>query len=185
LIKDFQLQGVRDVIVDVTCRYEFRGSCANQERNGEPSRAQFLLPPGSHDDLRENQRRLPPPALHTVSPPSSKLLHTHEWHHRSIPPGIQTTPRLVLLLQSRRHRPRIRPGHCNEDVCVLLLQDLLLGSTSPRASALAKKTLTMLHTTSQTPTTFTSLHTPTSTISNPRHLDDSTVYHSILYKMGK
>jgi hypothetical protein len=37
LIKDFQLQGVRDIIVDVTCRHEFRGSCANQERNGEPS----------------------------------------------------------------------------------------------------------------------------------------------------
>jgi hypothetical protein len=37
LIKDFQLQGVRDVIVDVTCRHEFRGSCANQERNVEPS----------------------------------------------------------------------------------------------------------------------------------------------------
>ena len=37
LIKDLQLQGVRDVIVDVTCRHEFRGSCANQERNGEPS----------------------------------------------------------------------------------------------------------------------------------------------------
>ena len=32
LIKDFQLQGVRDIIVD-----EFRGSCANQERNREPS----------------------------------------------------------------------------------------------------------------------------------------------------
>jgi len=28
--------GNRDVIVDVTCRHEFRGSCANQERNGEP-----------------------------------------------------------------------------------------------------------------------------------------------------
>ncbi len=28
---------VRDVIVDVTCRHEFRASCANQERNGEPS----------------------------------------------------------------------------------------------------------------------------------------------------
>jgi hypothetical protein len=39
LIKDFQLQlqGVRDVIVDVTCRHEFRGSCANQERSREPS----------------------------------------------------------------------------------------------------------------------------------------------------
>jgi hypothetical protein len=37
LIKDFELQGVRDVIVDVTCRHEFRGAYANQERNGEPS----------------------------------------------------------------------------------------------------------------------------------------------------
>ena len=37
LIKDFQLQGVRDVIVDVTCHHEFRSSCANQQCNGEPS----------------------------------------------------------------------------------------------------------------------------------------------------
>jgi hypothetical protein len=37
LIKEFQLQGVRDVIVDVTCHHEFSGSCANQQRNGEPS----------------------------------------------------------------------------------------------------------------------------------------------------
>jgi hypothetical protein len=32
LIKDFQLQGVRDVTVEVTCRHEFHGSCANQQR---------------------------------------------------------------------------------------------------------------------------------------------------------
>jgi hypothetical protein len=80
LIKDFQLQGVRDVIIGLTCRHEFDGSCANHERNGEPSHLdvngaldaavkekldhyqhdynerKFLLPPGSHDDLRENQR---------------------------------------------------------------------------------------------------------------------------------
>ena len=37
LIKHFQLQGVRDVIVDVTYRHDFHGSCANQQRNGEPS----------------------------------------------------------------------------------------------------------------------------------------------------
>ena len=37
MIKDFQLQGVRDVIVDVTYRHDFHGSCANQQRNGEPS----------------------------------------------------------------------------------------------------------------------------------------------------
>jgi hypothetical protein len=35
--KDFHLQGVRDVVVDVTCSHEFRGSCAYQQRNGEPS----------------------------------------------------------------------------------------------------------------------------------------------------
>jgi hypothetical protein len=29
-------------------------------------RAQFLLPPGSHDDLRENQRRLPPRSMQPV-----------------------------------------------------------------------------------------------------------------------
>ena len=65
-----------------------------------------LLPPSSHDDPRENQRRLSLSALHTVSPPSSKLLHTHG-HHRSIPPGTQTTPRLVLLLQSSDNRAAI------------------------------------------------------------------------------
>jgi len=80
LIKDFQLQGVRDervccllvtssdVIVDVTCRHEFRASCANQERNGEPSHLDVngaldaavkeKLDHYQHDydDLRENQR---------------------------------------------------------------------------------------------------------------------------------
>jgi hypothetical protein len=125
-------------------------------------RAQFLLPPRSHDDLRENQRRLSPSALHTVSPPSTKLLHTHG-HHQSTPPGIQTTPRLVLILQSRRTRPRVRPGHRNED--------RHRPHKRPR-----KKTPHHV----PTPSTFTSLHTPTSTIKNTRHLDDNTVYHSIL-----
>ncbi len=37
MIKDFQLQGLRDVIVDVPCRHEFRSSCANQERTGKTS----------------------------------------------------------------------------------------------------------------------------------------------------
>jgi hypothetical protein len=80
LIKDFQLEGVWDVIVEVTCRHKFRGSCANQERNGEPShfdvngaldaavkekldhyqhdynKRNFFLPTvDSHDDFRENQ----------------------------------------------------------------------------------------------------------------------------------
>jgi hypothetical protein len=36
-IKDFQLAGVRNVIIDVTLRHEFQGSCANFVHNGEPS----------------------------------------------------------------------------------------------------------------------------------------------------
>jgi hypothetical protein len=81
-IKDFQLAGVRNVIVDVTLRHEFHGSCANLIHHGEPSHhdvngaldaavkekldnfvtnlqrhdyneSNFF---GRHDDLRENQR---------------------------------------------------------------------------------------------------------------------------------
>ena len=37
LIKDFHLSVVRNVIIDVTLRHEFHGSCANLERNGEHS----------------------------------------------------------------------------------------------------------------------------------------------------
>jgi hypothetical protein len=37
LIENFHLAGVRDVIIDVTLRHEFHGSCPNLERNGEPS----------------------------------------------------------------------------------------------------------------------------------------------------
>jgi hypothetical protein len=35
--------------------------------------AKLLLPPGSHDDLRENQWRLLPSAIHAISSPSSEL----------------------------------------------------------------------------------------------------------------
>jgi ribonuclease HI len=57
-----------------------RHRCARCRRQREArqlptrlQRAQLLLPPGSHDDLRENQRRLSPSALHAVSSPSSEL----------------------------------------------------------------------------------------------------------------
>jgi hypothetical protein len=73
--------------------------------------------------------------------------------------GIQTTPRLVLLLQSRRHRPRVRPGHCNEN--------------RHRPTQAPSQKAPRVTTTSPTLTTFTFLHTPTSTIRNTRHLDDS------------
>jgi hypothetical protein len=35
LIKDFLLEGIRDVIIDVTLRHKFHGSSAHPERNGE------------------------------------------------------------------------------------------------------------------------------------------------------
>jgi hypothetical protein len=97
-IKDFQLEGIRNI--DVTLHHKFHGSCANLINNWEPShpdangtldapsrrsstttnilhRAQFFLFAGRHDDLRENQRGLPPPALHTVPPTGRELLHSH------------------------------------------------------------------------------------------------------------
>jgi hypothetical protein len=99
-IKDFQLEGIRNVIIDVTLRHEFHGSCANLTNNWEPShpvangaldapsrrsstttnilqRAQLFLLAGRHDDLRENQRGLPSPALHTLPLTGRELLHTH------------------------------------------------------------------------------------------------------------
>jgi hypothetical protein len=37
VVKDFRLAGVRDVIIDVSLRHEFHGSCADPMRNGEAS----------------------------------------------------------------------------------------------------------------------------------------------------
>jgi len=37
VVKDFRLAGVRDVIIDVSWRHEFHGSCADPMRNGEAS----------------------------------------------------------------------------------------------------------------------------------------------------
>jgi hypothetical protein len=39
VIKDFQLAGVRNVIIDVTLRHQFHGSRADPQRNGEASHA--------------------------------------------------------------------------------------------------------------------------------------------------
>jgi hypothetical protein len=38
-VKDFRLEGIRDVIIDVTLRGEFHGSCIDPARNGEASYA--------------------------------------------------------------------------------------------------------------------------------------------------
>jgi hypothetical protein len=38
-VKDFRLEGIRDVIIDVTLRSEFHGSCIDPARNGEASYA--------------------------------------------------------------------------------------------------------------------------------------------------
>ena len=39
MVKDFQLAGIRDLIIDVSMRHEFHGSCQNHMRNGEASHA--------------------------------------------------------------------------------------------------------------------------------------------------
>ena len=39
MVKDFQLAGIRDLIIDVSMRHEFHGSCHNHMRNGEASHA--------------------------------------------------------------------------------------------------------------------------------------------------
>ena len=49
-IKDFQLEGIRNVIIDLTLRPEFHGSCANLTNNGEPS----------HPDVNGNRVVLAP-----------------------------------------------------------------------------------------------------------------------------
>ena len=59
-------------------------------------RAQILLA-GRHDDLLENQRGLLTPDLHTVPPSRREVLHP-PGHPGPIPPGLQATPRHVLLL---------------------------------------------------------------------------------------
>ena len=44
-IKDFQLGGIRSVILDVTLRSEFHGACSDPARNGEAS----YVDPNSYD----------------------------------------------------------------------------------------------------------------------------------------
>jgi hypothetical protein len=39
MVKDFQLAGIQDLIIDVSLRHEFYGSCLNHMRNGEASHA--------------------------------------------------------------------------------------------------------------------------------------------------
>ena len=45
-IKDFQLEGIRHVIIDMTLRSEFHGSCSDPARNGEAS---YVDPNGAID----------------------------------------------------------------------------------------------------------------------------------------
>jgi hypothetical protein len=45
-VKDFRLEGIRDVIIDVTLRGEFHGSCIDPARNGE---ALYTYPNGVID----------------------------------------------------------------------------------------------------------------------------------------
>jgi hypothetical protein len=186
LIKDFQLQGVRDVIVDVTCRHEFHGSCANQQRNGEPS---HLDVNGAFDAAVKE-----------------KLDHyQHDQNERNFffLPAVTTTSRRIsgdflrlLYILSRRQAENYftRMGIIDPSPrafkqrrgSYFYYNRAAIGLACAQAPAMRidiaprKRPRKSPLTTSPTPTTFTSLHTPTSMISNTRHLDDSTVYHSIL-----
>ena len=42
-IKDFTLEGICDVIIDVTLRHEFHGSSAHLDRNGELTHDNFVV----------------------------------------------------------------------------------------------------------------------------------------------
>ncbi len=60
MVKDFQLAGIRDLIIDVSMRHEFHGSCQNHMRNGEASHADAngVI---SHVDAREQTDKAPEP----------------------------------------------------------------------------------------------------------------------------
>ena len=117
-------------------------------------RAQLPLPSACHDDLRENQRRLPPPAIHTIPPPSSELFSLFHTRRGILTPpprhtnnaGARTSTTIATTSVSPAPRP---PPHRMIDIAL-----------TPSQKA---------HTTSPTTITSTSLHTPTSMLSNIRH----------------
>ena len=128
MVKDFQLAGIQDLIIDVSLRHEFYGSCLNHMRNGEASHAdangeldaavKAKLDNYQHDYNERNFFFLP--AVMTTSGRIScdflrllyilsdrqahrQLLFTHG-PPRPLHQGFQTAPRLLLLLQPCRHR---------------------------------------------------------------------------------
>jgi len=56
-IKDLQLGGIRNVIIDVTLRHEFHGSCANLIINGEPSHPDANGALDAFGQMTESRRR--------------------------------------------------------------------------------------------------------------------------------
>jgi hypothetical protein len=101
-VKDFRLEGIQDVIIDVTLRDEFHGSCIDPAHNGEASYADpngaidaavkakldnyqhdysernfFFLPAVMTTSGRISGVGLPPPAVYSIPPSSCQLLHTH------------------------------------------------------------------------------------------------------------
>jgi hypothetical protein len=176
LIKTFQLQGVRDVIVDVTCRHEFRGSCANQERNGEPSQLDVngaldaavkeKLDHYQHDYNERNFFFLPAVTMTSGIISRDFLRLFYILSHRQ---AANYFTRMGIIDPSPQAFKQRRGSY-------FYYNRAAIGLACAQATAMRidiaphkrprKKTLT----TSPTPTSFTSLHTPTFTISNPRHL---------------
>jgi len=172
-----QMAGTRDLIIDVSLRHEFHGSCLNHMRNGEASHAdangefdaavKAKLDNYQHDYNERNFFFLP--AVMTTSRRISgdflRLLYILSNRQADnylrmglLDPSTKAFKqcRGVLLLQPCCHRARLRPGHRHED---------------RHRPTQTPKTLT----TSPTFTASTSLHTP-STTSNIRLVDNRSYY---------
>jgi hypothetical protein len=173
LIKDFQLQGVRDVIVDVTCLHEFRGSCANQERNGEhllldvngglDAAVKEKFDHYQHDYNERNFFFLPAATTTSGRISGDFLSLLYILSHRQ---AANYFTRMVIIdpsPQTFNQRRGLYFYYNRAAIGLACAQVTTMRIDSPRTSALAKSALT----TSPTPTTFTSLRTPTSTIINP------------------
>ena len=84
-------------------------------------RAQLLLPSRRHDDLRENQWRFPPSAIHALLyiQTAKQTTTSHAWASSTPPPRLSNSAEArtstTTMLPLISHRARLRPGHRHED----------------------------------------------------------------------
>jgi hypothetical protein len=137
-MEDLQLAGIRNVIVDVTLRHKFHGSCANLECDGEPSypdvngaldaAVKEKLDNYQHDYNERNVVSLPA-VMTTLGRISGNFLRLLTYCP-TVMPRTTSHARASLTHPSRPsnnaearpsttksccHRPSVCPGHCHED----------------------------------------------------------------------